>query len=163
MEITGSIGRNSGTLSISYVLSGPLDELILPAPAGTPVRKSRLWEETCFEFFPGLKSSERYWEFNLSPAGHWNVYSFTSYRQGMREEPAFASLRFSVQRSPKSLLLSVTLGLEKFMPREEVPETIRVALSAVVRTIGGDTTYWALAHPGPQADFHHKDGFIIEL
>ena len=65
-------------------------------PADMPARRDRLWEETCFEFFLAVKNSPRYWEFNLSPAGHWNVYRFADYRQGMQEEPAFASLPFSV-------------------------------------------------------------------
>jgi len=163
LEITGSIERHSNRLSISYALSGPMDELILPEPADMRVRKNGLWEETCFEFFLGVKGSERYWEFNLSSSGHWNVYRFKSYRQGMREEPAFTSLPFSVQLYSNALLLSVGLELDKVMPPEQVSEVLQVAISAVIKTIDGKTTYWALAHPGPQADFHHRDGFIIEL
>ena len=127
------------------------------------LRKNGLWEETCFEFFLGVKGSERYWEFNLSPSGHWNVYRFKSYRQGMQEEPAFTSLPFSVQLYSNSLLLSLGLGLDKIIPQEQVSEVLQVALSAVIKTRDGKTTYWALTHPGPQADFHRRDGFIIEL
>jgi hypothetical protein len=162
-EITGSIGRHSDTLSISYALYGPLDGLILPAPADVRVRKNGLWEETCFEFFLGLKGPEHYWEFNLSPSGHWNVYRFKSYRQGMQEEPAFTSLPFSVQLCSNSLLLSMALELDRVIPPEQASEVLQVGVSAVIRTIDGKTTYWALAHPGPQADFHRRDGFVIEL
>jgi hypothetical protein len=163
LEITGSIGRYSNTLSISYALSGPMDELILPTPAEMGIRKNGLWEETCFEFFLGVKGSEHYWEFNLSSSGHWNVYSFKSFRQGMQEEPAFTSLPFSVQLYSNSLLLSIGLELDKVIPPEQVSEVLQVAVSAVIKTIDGKTTYWALAHPGSQADFHRRDAFIIEL
>ena len=163
LKITGSVERQSNSLSISYSLSGLLEELILPVPAEMPLRKNRLWEETCFELFLGVKGSERYWEFNLSSAGHWNVYCFTSYRQDMQGEPAFTSLQISVQRRSNSLLLSMTFELDKVIPPEQVEETLQVGISAVIKTTDGKTTYWALAHSGPQADFHHRDGFIIEL
>jgi hypothetical protein len=163
LEITGSIERHSNILSISYELSGAMDELILPASADVRVRKNGLWEETCFEFFLGVKGSERYWEFNLSSAGHWNVYSFKSYRQGMREEPAFTSLPFSVELYSNSLQLSLGLEVDKVILPQQVSEVLQVAISAVIKTIDGKTTFWALAHPAPQADFHRRDGFIIEL
>ena len=87
-KITGHITRRSRQLAIRYDLRGDLAELVIPAPADLPARRHGLWEETCFEFFLGVKDSPRYWEFNLSPAGHWNVYRFAGYRQGMAEETA---------------------------------------------------------------------------
>ncbi len=159
-EITGSIGRLSNTLLISYELLGPLSEVVIPAPADLSLRKNALWEETCLEFFFAPKNSDCYWEFNLSPAGHWNVYRFTSYRQGMQEEPAFASLPFGVQMHSDILRLSLKLDLDKILPSEL---TLKVAVSAVIKTINGEMTYWALTHSGPKADFHRRDTFIIEL
>jgi hypothetical protein len=160
LEISGNIGRHSNTLTISYTLHGLLSEVIIPAPADVPARKNALWEETCFEFFLGTKNSDRYWEFNLSPAEHWNVYCFKSYRQGMQEELAFESLPVSVQRKPDVLQLSLNLDLGKI---NLIDKTLEVAISAVINHVNGKITYWALAHPGPQADFHLKDSFIIEL
>ena len=160
VEIAGNIGRSPDTLSISYEMLGALGELSIPGPAGMRVRKSALWEETCFEFFLGLKDSRRYWEFNLSPAGHWNVYSFTSYRHGMQEEPAFTSLPFSVRTRPDALRLSLKLDLDEIVPARQALE---VAISAVIKTINGEMIYWALTHSGPQADFHRRDTFIMEL
>ena len=160
LEITGNIGRSSNTLAITYALLGPLSELLIPPPAEMPSRKDALWEETCFEFFLAPGNSDRYWEFNLSPAGHWNVYSFKSYRQGMQEELAFTSLPFSVHRQPDTLRLSLKFDLAGII-REE--QTLQIAVSAVLKTLNGKMTYWALTHPGPQADFHRRDAFILEL
>ena len=159
LDITGSVERYSNTLSISYLFFARMDGILLPEPADKRTRKNGLWEETCFEFFLGVKGSDRYWEFNLSPSGHWNVYRFESYRQGMLEEPAFESLPFSVQVRSDSLLVSLALELDKIIQPELV---LQVGISAVIKTTDGRTTYWALTHPGPQADFHLRDGFIIE-
>ena len=66
-----------------------------------PRRRDRLWEETCLELFLGEEGSERYWEFNLSPAGHWNVYRFEFYvsDKGSLSEP-FSTPVFSGKASP---------------------------------------------------------------
>ncbi len=120
LKITGNIIRRSGTLAISFELSGPLAELVIPAPEDIPSRKSALWEETCFEFFLSVKNSDKYREFNLSPSGHWNVFRFESYRKGMQEEPAFSSLPFSVQRQPDSLQLSLELDIDKIITADQI-------------------------------------------
>jgi hypothetical protein len=160
IEITGSISRASNTLAITYTLLGPLSELLIPPPAEMPSRKDALWEKTCFEFFLAPENSDQYWEFNLSPAGHWNVYSFKSYRQGMQEEPAFTALPFRVYRQPKAMKLSMKLDLARITPEDH---TLQIAVSAVIKALSGKTTCWALTHPGPQADFHRRDAFILEL
>jgi hypothetical protein len=159
VKITGMVGRRGGVLYLRYDLIGLIGSIAIPAPAATPARKDGLWDETCFELFLGLERSDQYWEFNFSPSGHWNVYSFEGYRQGMQQEQAFASLHFSVQSHPDGLNLSVELDLEKIILRDHA---LKAGISAVVRSAGGDCTYWALTHPGTQPDFHRKDGFIIK-
>ncbi len=160
LEITGDITRSSNKLLISYVLSGPLAELMVPAPADVSLRKNGLWEETCFEFFLAPATSDHYWEFNLSTTGHWNVYRFTSCREGMQEETAFTALPFSVLLFSGSLQLSLEVELDKIVSANQA---LKIGISAVIKTINGRTTFWALTHPGPQADFHQRDAFIIEL
>ena len=159
VKITGTVGRRGSVLYLGYDLLGLTEALAIPAPAAVPARRDGLWKETCFELFLGLEKSDRYWEFNFSPAGHWNVFGFETYRQGMQEEQAFASLPFSVQSHPDGLNLSVELDLEKIILRDHA---LKAGISAVVRSAGGDCTYWALTHPGTQPDFHRKDGFIIK-
>ena len=160
LTITGHIARRGHTLAIRYALRGSLAELAIPAAVDRPARQHGLWEETCFEFFLAIKDSPRYWEFNLSPAGHWNVYGFQAYRQGMEEEKAFRSLPFSVQRRLDSLLLALKFDLAGIVRAEQA---IEVGIAAVIKLRDREVTYWALTHPGPQADFHRRDSFIIEL
>lgn len=158
--ITGRVWQRADTLSVCYALRGNLSEIAMPASGELPERKDRLWEETCLEFFLGVRDSRRYWEFNLSPAGHWNVYRFTGYRKGMREEPAYTSLPFRLQMEPGTVRLSLDLGLGKIIP---AGRTVEVAISAVIRTVAGMTSHWALVHPGPRPDFHRRDGFVLNV
>ena len=158
--ISGSIDRRANMISIGYALRGDLSELAIPARVAVPRRKDLLWEDTCLELFLGVKGSADYREFNLSPAGHWNVYRFASCREGMREEPAFASLPFDVRIEPGTLRLSLDLDIGTMVP---AGKTLDAAVCAVVKTRTGDVSHWALAHPGPRPDFHRRDGFTLEI
>ena len=161
LSVAGNISLTSGMLVISYTLNGPLTKLVIPGSADMTVRREDLWEETCFEFFLSLQNSKRYWEFNLSPAGHWNVYSFKSYRQGMQAEPAFTSLPFSVQRRPDAFHLSLEFDLTRIIPPSD--QTVKAGITSVIKAGRGDIIFWALTHPAAKADFHRRDSFIIEL
>ncbi len=160
LKVEGKIFRRSNTLALQYTLLGHLGELVIPTPADIPARKNELWKESCFEFFVAARDSDPYWEFNLSPGGHWNVYRFAGYRQGMEEEKVFASMPFSVRRQPQSLRLDLKLNLDKIV-KEKQP--LEVALSAVIELKTGELTYWALTHGAPQADFHRREDFIVKL
>ena len=98
VAVTGSLVRDARTLAITYTLRGPLAGLVIPAPDPRPARRDGLWEATCFEFFLAAPGTPAYWEFNLSPAGHWNVYRFADYRTGMTEETAVKALEVRVRR-----------------------------------------------------------------
>jgi hypothetical protein len=158
--ITGRILRRSHHLTIRYDLRGDLAQLMIPAPAAIPARRHGLWEETCFEFFLGEKDAPRYWEFNLSPAGDWNVYRFTGYRQGMAEETALAPLPLIVRRGSDSLLVALDFDVEKIVAADQ---PLEVGVAAVIKLAGVMLTYWALTHPGPEADFHRRDSFLVAL
>jgi hypothetical protein len=160
LVLTGGIARRSHILAIDYRLCGRLTGVLIPAPAARPARVHELWQQTCFECFLGIKHSPCYWEINLSPAGHWNVYRFAAYRQGMREETAFTALPFDVQRQSVFLALVVELPLGEIV---EPGQPLEVAISAVIKHSNGETTLWALTHPGPQADFHRRDAFTLRV
>jgi hypothetical protein len=160
VKIAGAIGRHNSQLSITYVLLGPLSKLAVPLSSKVPSRRKSLWKETCFEFFIATGDSPHYWEFNLSPSGHWNVYRFLSYRQGMQEEPAFDSLPLALKERPHALELSLLVDLGRII---RAGQTLRVGVAAVIKTAGGRRSYWALTHHGPDPDFHLRDSFLIKI
>ena len=160
LKIAGNITRNGNQLAIRYMLEGDLKEIAIAPPSNTPSRKHELWEDTCFEFFLGIKDFVRYWEFNLSTAGHWNVYRFDGYRQGMQEERAFENLSFNVQNQADGLALVLDVDLGKIISAEQA---IEVSITTVIKYRNGEVTYWALTHRGVEADFHIRDSFIVEL
>lgn len=160
IKIGASVVRRSNTLVVSYVLQGTLTEVVIPEQEGRPIRKNNLWEGTCFEFFLGVKGFDQYWEFNLSPAGHWNVYRFEAYRQGMQEDAAFMSLPLKVRQEPDALRLGLEIDLANIIHAEQALE---VAVSAVIKLKDGRMEYWAVAHSDDEPDFHQRDSFVVAL
>jgi hypothetical protein len=160
VTIGGSIARRADTLSIRYEVLGDLSMLSVPAAEEAPRRKDRLWEGTCLELFLGTSDSGRYWEFNFSPAGHWNVYRFTRYREGMREEKSITSLPFDVRRDSEALTLAAEFNVGKIVPRGV---DLAATVAAVIGKPDGGIIHWAPGHPASRPDFHRRDGFALIL
>jgi hypothetical protein len=160
LQISGRLQRHASILTLHYQLSGDCSQVIAPAPAASPSRQDQLWQTTCFECFLGQPQTTPYWEINLSPAGHWNIYRFEQYRQGMQPETAFTEFPFTVQQRPDCLSLTLSVDLAPLLP---VDTSLEVGITAVVQTPGQPLSYWALNHPGEQADFHQRESFTIKL
>lgn len=162
IKITGGIHRDksSNLFQIYYLLTGNIDKLEIPLLSPSPHRRDYLWENTCLEFFLGIENSPLYWEFNLAPSGDWNIYSFADYRRGMQTELAFTQLPFQVKSLCHQLELSLDLNIQ---PIIDIDTKIDIGITTVLKTLDGNISYWALNHPGKEADFHLRDGFIIHL
>ena len=160
LRIEATLMRWDARFGIAYRMEGDLGSVNIPEPAARPGRRDDLWKETCLEFFLAEPAAEPYWEFNLSPAGYWNAYRFSSYREGMREESSVEDLRCSSSRSGPVLTLETEIDLG-WLHLET--RGLSVGLSAVVRSADGRNTCWALTHPGPEPDFHRRDGFILRI
>ena len=168
LTISGTLSRVGDVLSVVYRLGGDLDAIALPnlntAEPPAPSRTDRLWEQTCFEFFvaagPEKSDQDGYWEFNLSPTGDWNVFALQGYRSGLKEEAAIMELPFTLRVSQDELRLEIAVNLARLLPAE-IPW--RLGVSAVAVLSDGTETFWAIAHPGPQADFHSAGSFAIQL
>ena len=109
------------------------------------------WEETCFEAF--LANPPGYLEFNFSPSTEWAAYRFDSHRSGMRDAAIMP---------PK---LETLIGVDRFELRVELamPVLGPVGLSAIIVEKDGGRSWWALAHPPGDPDFHHDACFALEL
>ncbi len=160
IKIQGEIERVNQQLQITFNLTGELEKVAIAPPVYSPARLDDLWQTTCFEFFLGLQNSDRYWEFNLSPAGHWNIYRFDNYRQGMITETAYQALPFVVHQQFDRLVLSLMLDLNPIISSEQA---LNVGITIVIESQDQDITYWALNHTAKEADFHQRASFTINL
>lgn len=126
------------------------------APPTEPLRADELWQTTCFEAFVRTAPGAGYYEFNLAPSSQWAAYHFTAYREGM----ALAEL------APPAIITGANathLDVDAliYLPASNTPW--RLALTVVIEEANGAKSYWALKHPPGKPDFHHADGFVIDV
>ncbi len=154
------VQRIGGALDLTYCLAGDYEAVRLPEPRGHD-RTDGLWRTTCFEAFVRVGNVPGYAEFNFAPYGQWAAYTFTGYREGMRDlggaEPV-AGLGYRSEMEDGSYGWSCNTAA-LFDPAKDW----HLNLSAVIEERDGTKSYWALAHaPGPP-DFHNRDCFIATL
>jgi len=150
----------SGGLVLRYVATGLIRDVQFPAFSGW-TRADGLWEHTCFEAFIRAAGGQTYCELNFSPSSQWAAYVFDRYREGMREA---CDIHPQVEMKYGEGLYE----LRAYIARDQLEALSlrapwRVALSAVIEQENGEKYYWALKHPPGKADFHHADGFALEL
>jgi hypothetical protein len=160
LEISGSLVRQPGQLQIEYRLSGDLDRLIMPGPSLAAARRHELWRQTCLEVFFGIPGESAYWEGNFSPCGNWNVYRFSDYRQGMREEKAVARPVCRQVMEGGEQLFSRTLDIHKICGDSS---DLEIGISCVLKDVHGVFSYWAIAHRGLKPDFHDRRSFLLKV
>jgi hypothetical protein len=153
-RIEVEVSRTSADrLLLTYRLAGTIADLLLPS-ATVSERADRLWEHSCFEAFLSAGAGTAYYEFNFSPSTQWAAYRLEDYRSGMTAAAADPHLEFG--SSADWLELGATLQLPPDIGTE-------LGLSAVIEERDGRKSYWALAHPPGEPDFHHGDCFAAEL
>ena len=159
IEIDVEIERpNVAQLDLHYRVTGEIGALRLP-PLAAPLRGDGLWHHTCFEAFLRNPSGPGYLEINLAPSKRWAAYAFEGYRSGMRPFEMGAP-RIEARRAGPCYALTARLSLENVTSAEQ---PWRVGLAVVIEEAKGERSYWALAHPRDEPDFHHSDGFILDL
>ena len=139
-------------LVITYELHADMAFIELPEPAAA-VHTDELWKQTCFELFLADDFGPGYQEFNFSPSGAWAHYHFSDYRRTS-----------GTDLNPVTPVIRSSGNDEVFVLSAQIPNIAgSLGLSAVIKNSSGHISYWALAHPDGQPDFHHPDAFTLKL
>lgn len=174
LKLAFSVHRMRDRLDFRFTLSGrvaaELEKLVLPEPVAGPERQRRdeLWKATCLEIFVGPADRQSYFELNLSPTGHWNVYVFDGYRSGMRPAVDVQAPFASCERMPEGDTISWLGRLQATSGASDLRALFGSAglvlnATAVLEYKSGEREYWALAHAGQAPDFHLREGFRLPL
>lgn len=145
---------------LTFVLTGELARLRIPAPAPPPAATDGLWRHTCFEAFVGEPQGTRYREFNFSPSGDWAAYAFGAQRQRDLDAAPLPAPRIACADDAGAL------RLDAWLSAAALPATAggwRLGLAAVIESVDGSLSYWALAHPAARPDFHRRDGWTADV
>lgn len=160
-ELAVTLHSSGSRLALHYQLTADLERLQLPETRSAQ-RTDGLWRHCCFEAFIGVVGAKDYWEYNFSPSGAWAAYHFTDYREGMEPLMNGAPPELRREDDGKQLRLEASVDLS-WLTRGPSAVRCKLGLAAVIEDRAHVLSYWALKHPGPKPDFHHADGFAIEL
>jgi hypothetical protein len=162
IEVRASVqGGDATRLVLQYLLRGDMPRIRVP-PAWSPDRADGLWKHTCFEAFIAIPGAPGYYELNFSPSRQWAIYRFSGYRERMSPTDVTAPPELHVRRSDDRLELDAVIRLSD-LTAVEAGRMLKLALTAVVEDNSGTLSYWALKHAPGKPDFHHPDGFVLEL
>lgn len=150
--------RRGARLVLDYRIEGDPRGLLLPAP-NEPHRTDGLWRHTCCEVFLAVDGQPGYYEFNFSPSTAWACYRLAGYRAGMSPAAANPSPRINSRVHPDRFELQAITHFDGL----PVGAAWRLAVATVVEARDGGLSYWALRHPSGPPDFHHPDGFALQL
>lgn len=154
--LSGTATRDARRLVVRYELRGDNRRLRLPLPT-RPAPADGLWRRTCLELFIAGDDDAAYREFNFAPSGEWASYAFSSCRARNEAAPLVPPVQ-DWQFDDGALRLRAQLYAI------DLPAgNWRLGLAAVLEDQQGGLSYWALHHPSPDPDFHHRDGFALTL
>jgi hypothetical protein len=89
-------------------------------------------------------------------------YRFSAYREGMSPAEIGRAPTISAHRGDTGLELQSAVRLER-LPELRDAHHLRIALAAVIEDEKEGFSYWGLRHAPGKADFHHPDGFALEV
>jgi hypothetical protein len=148
-------------LLFHYSLDADMSHVRIPS-SGAGERADLLWKHTCFEAFVAPVDAPGYHEFNFSPSFDWAIYRFSAYREGMSPAEIGQAPRISVRQSDEGLELQSAVRLGHLSDLRGARH-LRIALAAVIEDEMGGLSYWGQRHPPGKPDFHHPNGFALEV
>ncbi|NJR80577.1 DOMON-like domain-containing protein [Sphingomonas corticis] len=141
-------------IGLAYRIHGDLDAIRWPDPVASDFAHE-LWMHTCFEAFVA-GDGDFYRELNLSPSTRYAIYDFNGYRGAMRDADE-RELTIAFDRGTATLTAHVS------MPALASVDVWRVGLTTVIEDVSGAKSFFALAHPRAEPDFHNEAGFVARL
>jgi len=149
-------------LRVRYRIEGDMKRLRLPPPdSGFARRTDGLWQHTCFEAFLRPDSSESYHEFNFSPSGDWAAWRFDARRTG-RSLPTMPAPPSRFMRHSLHCEMTVDIPVEA-LPELAGAAAVNLGIAAVIESLDGELSYWALSHRGMKPDFHDPASFELQV
>ena len=145
---------NAG-INFVYTITGDLSDVNFPLYKKER-RENNLWENSCFEFFIAEKQTTEYREFNFSPSGKWNVYSFDSHRKNMKEEEKVKNVKIRTEREKNKFVLFAYVDFRLAKPASNY----EFQLATILKTKDGIRHFFAIDNSSEQPDFHNRKFFV---
>jgi hypothetical protein len=164
LQVSASARIDGNVLHVRWRLVDPAGQIVRAEFTSRREQRNHLWHETCFEAFLAAKDQPGYWELNVSPAGHWNLFRFAAYRLPAGTACPVESLVESLIVRREDRVDGMELEAElPLAPLALQTGDLELGLCAMLFAGDGHRGHWALHHPGERPDFHQRKGFVLRI
>ena len=152
--VKATIKLHENNLTLEYQVLGDLSHYHFPKQTKQE-RANNLWLDTTFELFIAPVGSDEYWELNIAPSTQWNLYHFTSYKEGMKESNIIStpSIKTYVQHDKYRLTFNATVAHEHF------DQALQINLCTILLDQNGVRHFYSIERREGDVDFHDRGGF----
>ena len=156
-QVEIELTRASNSIDAMYRVLDPNQE-ITPFQISTEMheRVDNLWQDTCFELFLKPENTSRYWEWNLSPSGLWQSYTFSDTRLHQTKIEISPPEWIQFEKLKHSFLLHWSVPL----PRELQADPLWGHVTSILKMSDEALEYFAAHHPNAKPDFHDPKNFV---
>ena len=143
-------------LMLDYQILGDLSHYHFPQKTKQE-RADELWKETTFELFIAPLNSDEYWEINISPSTQWNMYHFTSYKEGMKASNIISLPSIKTYEYQNEYRLS----FKSIIPKEYFDRVFSINLCVILLDQKGERHFYSIERRKRLPDFHDRDTFFL--
>jgi len=153
--VKATIKFHHNHLILEYQILGNLSNYHFPKIT-TQQRADNLWLDSCFELFVASTNSNSYWEINISPSTKWNIYYFTSYKEGMRKSDIISTPTIKIDRYHDKYVLS----FESIISKDCFDQGLLINLCVILLDRKGVRHFYSIKRREDSPDFHDRDYFV---
>jgi len=151
--VKATIKFHSNHLILEYQILGNLSNYHFPKKT-IQQRADKLWLDTCFELFIASANSNSYLEINISPSTKWNIYHFTSYKEGMKKSDIISIPTIKIDRYHEYVL-----SFESIISEDCFDQGLLINLCVILLDRKGVRHFYSINRREESPDFHDRDYF----
>lgn len=156
LTVEGTLILNSNKLSLHFKISGALKSYSFPKKEKLK-RANELWRATCFELFLANSKTKIYYEINISPTLHWNIYRLETYRAEPKELIVSSEAIIKIREDEQSYEINFELECKEL----DLAEFDQYNLAVILLNNQNEREFWTIRPMGKSPDFHDRDGFSL--
>ncbi len=156
LNIESTLTLNANKISLHFKISGAIKKYQFPQKEELK-RASELWKATCFELFLANSKTQTYYEINISPTLHWNIYRLEVYRAEPKEFVVSSEPLIKSREDKEHYKIDFELACKEL----DLAEFDQYNLAVILLNKQNEREFWAVNPVGESPDFHDRRGFIF--
>ena len=155
LSIESTLTLYQDRISLHFKISGALTNYQFPKKEKLK-RANELWKATCFELFLANSKTQSYYEINISPTLHWNIYYLDTYRAEPKEVIVSSEPLIKIREDKQSYEIDFELKCEAL----DLEEFDQYNLAVILLNVENERKFWVVNPVGESPDFHNRGSFF---